>query len=134
MTRIELFTVAATALLLAGPAHAYTCAERIADLERLLDVAASQAISASSGGQAVAGAREAQAMAESDEGDEAPVPFQDEADETAAIEETDAAGDGGEELIEARTALQGARDLAESGDEDACVKAVDNVILSLIQD
>jgi hypothetical protein len=134
MTRIKLFTVTAIALLLAGPAHAYTCAERIADLERLLDVAASQAISASSGGQAVAGAREAQAMAESDEADEAPLPFQDEADETAAIEETDAAGDGGEEVIEARTALQSARDLAESGDEDACLKAVDNVILSLIQE
>ncbi|NDV89415.1 hypothetical protein GTW51_22455 [Aurantimonas aggregata] len=134
MQRIKLFTAAAAAILLAGPAQAYQCAERIDDLERLLDAAASQAISASSGGQAVAGAREAQAMAESDEASEDPVPFQDEPEETEAVEEAEAAGDGGEEVIEARTALQGARELAKSGDEDACLKAVDDVILSLIQD
>lgn len=134
MHRIKLFTAAAAAIFLAGPAHAYQCAERIDDFERLLDVAASQSISASSGGQAVAGAREAQAMAASDEASDDPVPFQDESEETAAVEEAEAAGDGGERVIEARTALQGARELAESGDEDACRKAVDDVILSLIQD
>ena len=134
MHSIKLFTVAAAAILISVPAHAYQCAERIDDFERLLDVAASQAISASSGGQAVAGAREAQAMADTQEANEDPVPFQEEPEETAAVEEADAAGDGGEQVIEARTALQGARKLAESGDEDACVKAVDDVILSLIQD
>ena len=73
-------------------------------------------------------------MADTQEAIEDPVPFQEEPEETAAVEEADAAGDGGEEVIEARTALQGARELAESGDEDACLKAVDDVILSLIQD
>lgn len=133
MHSIQLLTAAAAALLIAGPAHAYQCADRIGDFERLLDVAASQAISASSGGQAVAGAREAQAMAESDESEEDPVPFQEELEASAAVEEAEDAGDGGEELIEARTALQDARDLAESGDEDACLQAVDDVFLSLIE-
>ena len=47
----------------AGPALA-DCADRITFLEEALDDAARLAISASSGGQGVAGAREAQAVTE----------------------------------------------------------------------
>ncbi|HEX2018085.1 MAG TPA: hypothetical protein VGO17_04020 [Aurantimonas sp.] len=134
MNSIKLCLIGASALLLAGPAHALQCADRIGDFERLLDLAADHAISASSGGQAVAGAREAQAMAGTEEAIEDPVPFQEEAEEVREVEEADEAGDGGEQIIAARTALQEARELAESGNEEGCTEAVDEVILSLIRD
>ncbi|MGX9857075.1 hypothetical protein ACR03S_16835 (plasmid) [Limimaricola variabilis] len=131
---------------LAGPALAHGCAGRIDDFERLLDLAAKQAISASSSGQAVAGAREAQAVEDSGAADEdeetgtAPeadegepvIPVQDEAEEAAAVEEADESGDAGERVIEARTALQQAREMAEDGNETACTEALDEVIVTVI--
>jgi hypothetical protein len=132
VNRIKLFLTTSAAMLLAGSALAHDCAGRIDEFERLLDTAADHAISASSGGQAVAGAREAQAMDDTD-GAQDPVPFQEETEEAAEVEEADDAGEGFEQIIEARAALQDARELAESGDEDACVEALDKVILALIQ-
>jgi hypothetical protein len=134
------------ATFLAGPALAHDCTGRIDDFERLLDLAAKQAISASSSGQAVAGAREAQAMEDSgaaeddeetgtapepDEG-EPVIPVQDEAEEAAAVEEADESGDAGERVIEARTELQQAREMAEEGNEAACMDALDEVIIKVI--
>lgn len=132
MNSIKIALAATTAAFLAGPALAHDCNGRIDEFERLLDAAAEEAISASSGGQAVAGAREAQAMEEGDEAEEDPVPFQEEPEEEEAVEEAEEAGEGGSEIIEARAALDEARELAERGDEDACLEAVDAVIVSLI--
>lgn len=137
---------AITASLLAGPALAHDCAGRIDDFERLLDLAAKEAISASSSGQAVAGAREAQAVQDSGavsdteetgtapeaDGEEPVVPVQDEVEEAAAVEEADESGNAGENVIDARTALQEAREMAEEGDEAACTEALDEVIVKVI--
>lgn len=132
MNNIKLALAATTAAFLAGPALAHDCIGRIDEFERLLDEAAEEAISASSGGQAVAGAREAQAMEDGEETEEDPVPFQEEPEAEEAVEKAEEAGEGGAQIIEARTALQDARALAEDGNEDACLEAVDAVILSLI--
>ena len=131
MHSIKLSLAATATLLLAGPALAQDCAGRIDTFERVLDLAADEAISASSGGQAVAGAREAQAMETPEEGVEDPVPFQ---EEPAEVEEAEDAGDGGERVIQARTALQNARELAESGDDAGCAEAINDLILSLLED
>ena len=113
--------------VLAGPALA-DCADRITFLEEALDDASRLAISASTGGQGVAGAREAQAVTE--ETAEKPVPYQDDA--AAAVEEADEAGDGGEELIEARARLGEARTLAQDGDEEACTWQIKEILVGLI--
>ena len=134
MHSIKLSLTVAAALLMAGPALAQDCAGRIENFERALDRAAGEAISASSGGQAVAGAREAQAMEDPEEATEDPVPFQEETEEAAEVEEAEEAGDGGERVIQARTALQNARELSENGDEQACSEALDDLILSLLAD
>lgn len=134
MNSIKLSLAAAAAVLVAGPALAHDCAGRIDGFERLLDRAAGHSISASSGGQAVAGAREAQAMENTEEALEDPVPFQEEPEAAIKVEQADDAGEGGVRVIEARTALQDARELAESGDEEGCSEALDEVILSLLRD
>ena len=134
MHSIKLTLAAAAVVISSGSALAHDCADRIDEFEQLLDVAADHSISASSGGQGVAAAREAQSMQNTDEALEDPVPYQEEPEEAVEVEEADDAGEGGEQIIEARTSLQNARELAESGDEDACVKALQEVILALIQD
>jgi hypothetical protein len=128
----------AMATLLAGPVAAHDCADQIDEFERLLDSVAEEAISASSGGQGVAGAREAQAIEESGAAEEGPgteepvIPVQDEGEEALAVEEADAAGDAGENVIETRVKLQEARELAEEGQEAACVEALHELIVQLI--
>ena len=112
----------------AGPALA-DCADRITFLEEALDDAARLAISASSGGQGVAGAREAQAVTEESAD---PAPYQDSAREADAAEATDEAGDGGEALIKARALLGAARTLADNGDEEACTLQVREILVGLI--
>ena len=119
--------LAGSLAVLAGPALA-DCADRITFLEEALDDASRLAISASTGGQGVAGAREAQAVTE--ETAEEPVPYQDDA--AAAVEEADDAGDGGEELIEARARLGEARTLAQDGDEEACTRQIKEILVGLI--
>lgn len=126
--------VAAAATVLSGAASAHDCLGRIGEIEQLLDAASERAISTSSGGQAVAGARQAQAIEGDEEGLEEPVvPVQNEAEEAIAIEQAEEAGDGGEAVIEARAALQEAREMAEGGDEQACLKALDDMILAALQ-
>lgn len=134
MKRIHIPLTAAAAFFAAGPALAHDCAGQIDEFEQVLDEAAEEAIAASSGGQAVAGAREAQAMDESGEQLEEPVvPFQEAREEAEAVEEADEAGDGGAQIIEARTALQDARQMAEDGDETACRDALHEVQLELFR-
>ena len=131
MNRTKITVAALAASLLAGPALAHDCTGRIDEFERLLDTAAEQAISASSGGQAVAGAREAQAIEDTERSDV--VPVQETEEEVEAVEDADEVGNGGEKVIEARAALQQARELAEEGDDAACAEAVDEVILTLLE-
>ena len=134
MNRIIIATAAAAATLVAGAASAHDCQARIGEIEALLDTVSEQAISASSGGQAVAGARQAQAMEGGDEGLEEPaVPVQEEPEEAIALEQAEEAGRGGERVIEARAALQEARERAEGGDEQACLEALDDMILAALR-
>lgn len=123
--------LAAGLALVAGPAAA-DCADRITFLEEVLDDAARLAISASSGGQGVAGAREAQAV--TDESSEDPAPYQDAPAEAEAVEDVQEAGDGGDALIEARARLGEARTLADDGNEEACTTQVREILVGLIQD
>ena len=135
MNGFKIASVAVAAALLPGGALAHDCRERIGEIERMLDTASEQAISASSGGQAVAGARQAQAIEGTGEGLEEPVvPVQEEPEEALAVEQAEEAGRGGERIIEVRAALQDARAKAEGGDEEACLKAVDDLILASLRD
>ena len=112
------------AWLAAAGAHAATCGERLGALEAELDEVAELAISASTGGQAVAGAREAQAVAGAEgEVEEPVVPFQEEDEEAEAVERADDAGEGGELVMQARARLEEARVAADGGDEAACEQA-----------
>ena len=126
------------AALLAGPVASHDCAGQIDEMERLLDSVAEEAISASSSGQGVAGAREAQAIEESGAADEGPgteepvIPVQEESEEALAVEEADEVGDAGENVIETRVKLQEARQMAEEGQEAACVEALHGLIVQLI--
>ena len=135
MNAIKIASVAVAAALLSGGASAHDCLERVGEIERLLDTVSEEAISASSGGQAVAGARQAQAIEGTGEGLEEPaVPVQEEPEEAIAVEEAEEAGRGGERVIEARAALEDAREMAESGDEQACLEALDEMILTALSD
>ena len=125
--------LAAGLALVAGPAAA-DCADRITFLEEVLDDAARLAISASSGGQGVAGAREAQAVTDGERDEDSAAPYQDAPAEAEAVEEVQEAGDGGDALIEARARLGEARTLAEDGDEEACTTQVREILVGLIQD
>ena len=135
MNRITIAAATAAAALLAGAASAHDCQARIGEIEALLDTVSERAISASSGGQAVAGARQAQAVEGEDEGLEEPaVPVQEAPEEAIALEAAEEAGRGGERVIKARAALQEARETAEGGDEEACLKALDDMLLAALQD
>lgn len=120
---------ALAAALLPGAAAAHDCLARVGEIEALLDTASEEAIAASSAGQAVAGARQAQV----DDGAEEPaVPVQEPAEEAEALEQADEAGDAGRRVIAARAALQGAREMAERGDEQACFRALDDMIAAAL--
>ncbi|HYE47998.1 MAG TPA: hypothetical protein VEB20_00295 [Azospirillaceae bacterium] len=100
-------------------AAAQPCAEAIAALDARLDEAAEAAISASSGGQGVAGAREGQALDAERRGvpvGEPAVPYQRDAKETQAVKEAAKADAGGDAVMQARAALNRARSLDRNGD------------------
>jgi hypothetical protein len=123
-------TVAAAlaGLLAAAPALAASCTERITALEARLDKAADTAISTSSGGQGVAGAREGQAI-HADRSD-APVgtpavPFQHEAKEAGVVERSaEQAGGGGDRIMQAKASLNQAKSFDQQGNTAACDEAV----------
>ncbi|WP_265502033.1 hypothetical protein [Paracoccus beibuensis] len=116
----------------AGPAAA-NCADRIAFLEEVLDEAAKLSMSTSSGGQGVAGARESQAMNEG-EVIEPTVPYQDPPEEAEAVEEADEAGEGGDEILQARALLGEAQALEDDGETAACEAQLREVLVELIRD
>ena len=107
-SRLLLTTAGALCALSAAPTLASPCGDRIVALHRRLDEGTARAAAASSGGQAVAAAREGQA---SQPGREAVVPFQDPAREAQATRQAAEAGGGGTGMAEARAALNQARTL-----------------------
>ena len=72
MNAIKIASAAMAVALFSGAASAHDCRARIGEIERLLDAVSEEAISTSSGGQAVAGARQAQAIEGGDGGLEEP--------------------------------------------------------------
>jgi hypothetical protein len=111
------------AALPAVPALASPCGDRIAALERRLDEGTARAAAASSGGQAVAAAREGQASQPGSR-NEPTVPFQDPAREAQATRQAAEAGGGGTGMAEARAALNRARTLDQQGNASGCMEAV----------
>lgn len=126
---IRKMLLATTLVLMAGPVAA-NCADRITFLEEVLDEAARASISTSSGGQGVAGAREAQAT--EGETEEPAAPYQEEPREAEAVEDAVEAGEGGDRILQARAALGEALALEEDGDAEACDMQVRQILTDLI--
>lgn len=120
--------MAAAGLLLAGPASASPCTDRMAALEARLDEAAETSISTSSGGQGVAGAREGQAMHAENQDvpvGEPAVPYQEEEREEEVVERAaDEAAGGGDNVMQAKAALNQAQIFDREGDTAACEEAL----------
>jgi len=110
------------AALPALPALASPCGDRIAALERRLDEGTARAAAASSGGQAVAAAREGQA-AQPGSRNEPSMPFQDPAREAQATRQAAETGAGGTGMAEARAALNQARTFDQQGNAAGCMEA-----------
>ncbi len=111
----------------AGPALASPCSDGIQALETRLDRQEEAAISTSSPGQGVAGAREGQAMeaARGNPPDPVPAaPFQDRGREAKAVGEATAAGGGGDQVMQAKVAINRARTADARGDAAACQEAL----------
>ena len=92
-------------------------------MHRRLDEGTARAAAASSGGQAVAAAREGQASQPGSR-NEPTVPFQDPAREAQATRQAAEAGGGGTGMAEARAALNQARTLDQQGNASGCMEAV----------
>ena len=117
------------ALAAAGPgASASPCTDQIGALEARLNETGSAAAAASSGGQGVAAAREAQAMEARNENRpvEPPpaVPFQSERREAQATQRAAEAGAGGDRVMQAKATLNRARSFDAQGNAQACMEAV----------
>ena len=128
MVRKVLAAAAGASLALAaGSAIASPCTDQIDALERRLNETASAAVAASSGGQAVAAARESQAMQARDRGQAAgapTTPFQSESREAQATQRATEAGGGGDRVMQARATLNQARTLDTQGNATGCMEAV----------
>jgi hypothetical protein len=124
-SRILPATVGALGLLavIALSAAASPCGDRIAALERRLDEGTASAAASSSGGQAVAAAREGQASQPGTR-NEPIVPFQDPAREAQATRRAAEEGGGGTGMAEARAALNRARTFDQQGNASGCMEAV----------
>lgn len=118
----------ALCVLAAGTGTASPCTDQIDALERRLNDTATTAGSASSGGQAVAAAREGQAVEARDEN--RPVtpppaaPFQAETREVQATQRAADAGGGGDRVMQAKATLNQARTLEGQGNAAGCMEAV----------
>ncbi len=116
------------ALLAAGPGAASPCTDQIGALEARLNETAATASAASSGGQAVAAARGAQAMEARNENrpvDPPPaVPFQSEGWEAQATQRAAEAGGGGDRVMQAKATLNRARSFDAQGNAQGCMEAV----------
>ncbi len=134
MKSAKISLAALIAAVMAAPAMAHDCAGRIAEFDQLIEEASERAISAASGGQAVAGSREAQAITGTGEPTEDPVvPVQDEVEEAIAVEQADDAGNAGEQIIQVRASLDEAREQISAGDEASCTDTLHTLMLDLLK-
>jgi hypothetical protein len=127
MKTVVTLAAAVAGIFVAGPASASPCMDRISALEARLDEKAETAISTSSGGQGLAGARERQAMQA--ENKDVPVgepaaPFQNEKREAQVTARAADAGGGGDRIMQAKANLNRARALDREGKVDACQDVV----------
>ena len=99
----------------AGPAHASPCTDQIAALEAKVKDQAKESISASTGGQADAGARGGEGGAAGGTVDTPP---------TAPPEKSAEAGKGGDKAMQAKVALDEARTADGKGDAKGCMDAL----------
>ena len=123
-----LATAGAFCALAAGPASASPCTDQIGVLEARLNDTATTAAAASSGGQAVAAAREGQAMEARNENRPAgapAVPFQAEGREAQATQRAAEAGGGGDRVMQAKATLNRARSFDAQGNSQGCMEAVE---------
>lgn len=114
-------------LLAAGSGSASPCTDQIDALERQVNETATTAGAASSGGQAVAAAREGQAMEARDRGQAAgapATPFQSESREAQSTQRAADAGGGGDRVMQAKATLNRARTLDGQGNAAGCMEAV----------
>jgi hypothetical protein len=127
MLRKRLMAAGAFCALAAGPVLASPCTDQIDALERRLNDTGATAAAASSGGQGVAAAREAQAMEARDENRPAgapAVPFQAEGREAQATQRATEAGGGGDRVMQAKATLNRARSFDAQGNGAGCMEAV----------
>jgi hypothetical protein len=104
---------------LAGPVLASPCTDQIDTFQKALEDTARTAGAASSGGQAVAAAREGQAM---QPGGASPTPpFQSPPREAQATQRTADAGGGGDRVMQAKASLEQAKAMAAQGNEARCM-------------
>jgi hypothetical protein len=118
---------AAVGFLAASPSLASPCSEQIAALEARLDEEAKAAISASSAGESVAGAREGQAVHA--ENRDVPVgapavPYQDAEEEAEVVQRAEEAGGAGDRIMHARATLNEAKTLDQEGNVSGCEEAL----------
>jgi hypothetical protein len=113
--------------LMGGPAGAASCADEIAALDSRLKDEATAAISASTSGKGVAGAREGQAVVARDK--DVPVTSLPQAapagtPEAQATQRAEEAGGGGDRVMQAKATLNRARTLDQQGNAKACSDAI----------
>ncbi len=104
---------------LTGPVLASPCTDQIDAFQKQLEDMGRTAGAASSGGQAVAAAREGQAMQPS--GNTPTPPFQSPSREAQATQRTADAGNGGDRVMQAKASLEKGRAMALQGNEAACL-------------
>ena len=127
MSKPSFVALGVVGLLLSFPALATPCGDQIRALEPRVDEVVARSASLSSGGQAVAASREAQAM-QTESGQKepgAPVQKLPEHDAGATAAMTPLAG--GDKSIKARAALGRAQALDRDGDAAGCQAAVEEV-------
>lgn len=102
-------------------AVASPCSDRFTAIEAKIKQKSEAAISASSGGKGVAASREARAMQDVDK---PPQPFQSEQKAAEDQEKADAAGDAGDNVLQAQVALRRARQMDAEGNIQGCQEAL----------
>jgi len=137
MKPVVTLAAAVAGILITVPVAASPCTDRIAALEARVNEKAETAISTSSGGQGLAGAREGQAMQA--ENRDVPVgqpavPFQNEKQEAQVTERAADAGGGGDRILQAKATLNRARTLDREGNISACQEALAEVQAQLDSD
>ena len=127
MKSAVLLTAGLLCVLAAGPVIAAACADDITALDTHIKDKATTAISTSTASKEVASRREAMAEEAKKRGvpptalPGGPEPGTSEA---TAVEQAAQAGGGGTGVMEAKAALNRARELAKKGDEAGCVSAL----------